>query len=230
MTVADVIPQLLETALAVGRTPFDSAREDVAARLTELHGQGADSLGRPRPGTDIYIDTAGVAAVVNTALSKAKWGAELVPAAQFVAHQERFARLISHTVPFSEVGRAFDLTLTPGAAEKVGEGSGDLRRPAVAPEGHRDRSPQSTKIDDLPRIVVRLPPHQKGVGIMRVVVRRLFVAPVNLDINEDPPHLPVAARPIRVGLWLVDLGDLQAGPCIDRIVRPAVDAFVIRGR
>ncbi|MEV6032962.1 hypothetical protein AB0L65_17520 [Nonomuraea sp. NPDC052116] len=38
---------------------------------------------------------------------------------EIVAHRERFARLISHTLPFSEVGHAFDLTLTPGAAEKV---------------------------------------------------------------------------------------------------------------
>lgn len=150
-----VNPQRLETALAAGADAvIDSAREYVAARLTELHGQGADSLGRPRPGTDIYIDAAGVAAVVNTALSSARWGAKLVTVAvhtkpepidlgailrsemtilgsqgypteifevtpEIVAHQERFARLISHTVPFSEVGRAFDLTLTPGAAEKV---------------------------------------------------------------------------------------------------------------
>ncbi|MGW0199532.1 zinc-binding dehydrogenase [Nonomuraea sp. NPDC003201] len=82
VTVADVIPQRLETALAVGADAvIDSAREDVAARLTELHGQGTDSPGRPRPGTDIYIDAAGVAAVVNTALSSAKWGAKLVTVA-----------------------------------------------------------------------------------------------------------------------------------------------------
>ncbi|MET7330347.1 zinc-binding dehydrogenase [Nonomuraea sp. NPDC005650] len=155
VVVADVIPGRLETALAVGADAvIDSSREDVTARLTELHGESADSLGRPRPGTDVYIDAAGVAAVVNTALSSAKWGAKLVTVAvhkkpepidlgailgseltilgsqgypteifevtqEIVRHQERFARLISHTVPFSEVERAFELTLTPGAAEKV---------------------------------------------------------------------------------------------------------------
>ncbi|MFG2470237.1 hypothetical protein ACGFXB_32900 [Streptomyces canus] len=36
-----------------------------------------------------------------------------------VEHRERFAKLISHRVPFSEVGRACELALTPGAAEKV---------------------------------------------------------------------------------------------------------------
>ncbi len=53
----------------------------VAARLTDLHGQGVNSLGRPRPGTDVYIDAAGGAAVVNTALRSAKWGAKLVTVA-----------------------------------------------------------------------------------------------------------------------------------------------------
>ncbi|MFF0013548.1 zinc-binding dehydrogenase [Streptomyces sp. NPDC005374] len=38
---------------------------------------------------------------------------------ELAAHQERFARLISHRVPFSDVTRAFDLARTPGAAEKV---------------------------------------------------------------------------------------------------------------
>ncbi|MFG2133667.1 zinc-binding dehydrogenase [Streptomyces sp. NPDC048751] len=38
---------------------------------------------------------------------------------ELVEHQERFATLISHRVPFSEVDRAFELALTPGAAEKV---------------------------------------------------------------------------------------------------------------
>ncbi|MCW6006060.1 zinc-binding dehydrogenase [Micromonospora sp. CPCC 205371] len=155
VTVADVIPGRLQTALAVGADAvIDSSQEDVAARLTELHGTGVNSLGQPRPDTDIYIDAAGVAAVVNTALTSAKWGAKLVTVAvhkkpepidlgailrsemtilgsqgypteifqvtpQLVEHQERFARLISHRVPFSEVDRAFALALTPGAAEKI---------------------------------------------------------------------------------------------------------------
>jgi threonine dehydrogenase-like Zn-dependent dehydrogenase len=155
VTVADVIPGRLETALAVGADAvIDSSREDVTARLTELHGRGANSLGQPRPDTDVYIDAAGVAAVVNTALTSAKWGAKLVTVAvhkkpepidlgailrsemtilgsqgypseifevtrEIAEHQELFARLISHRVPFSEVARAYDLALTPGTAEKV---------------------------------------------------------------------------------------------------------------
>ncbi|MCX4767598.1 alcohol dehydrogenase catalytic domain-containing protein [Streptomyces sp. NBC_01275] len=155
VVVADVIPARLEKALAVGADAVvNSAEEDVTARLTELHGQSANALGQPRPGTDIFIDAAGAAAVFNTVVGSAKWGAKLVMVAvqkkgteidlggmlrseltlvasqgypteifevtpELVEHQERFAKLISHRVPLAEVERAFELTLTPGAAEKV---------------------------------------------------------------------------------------------------------------
>ena len=155
VVVADVIPSRLEKALAVGADAvIDSAQEDVAARLTELHGQSANALGQPRPGTDIFIDAAGVPIVFNTVVNSAKWGAKLVMVAvqkkgseidlggmlrseltlvasqgypteifevtpELVEHQERFARLISHRIPFAEADQAFRLALTPGAAEKV---------------------------------------------------------------------------------------------------------------
>ncbi|KPI22423.1 L-iditol 2-dehydrogenase [Actinobacteria bacterium OV320] len=154
VVVADVIPSRLEKALAVGADAvIDSAEEDVAARLTELHGHSANALGQPRPGTDIFIDAAGAPVVFNTVVQSAKWHAKLVMVAvqkkgeidlggmlrseltliasqgypteifevtpELVEHQERFAKLISHRVPFSEAARAFELALTPGAAEKV---------------------------------------------------------------------------------------------------------------
>lgn len=155
VVVADVIPERLETALAIGADAvINSATEDVTARLTELHGQAANALGQPRAGTDIYIDAAGAPAVFNATIASAKWGAKLVMVAvqkksdaidlggmlrseltliasqgypteifevtaEIAEHYERFARLISHRVPFSEVEHAFELTMTPGAAEKV---------------------------------------------------------------------------------------------------------------
>ncbi|MFD5631875.1 zinc-binding dehydrogenase [Streptomyces sp. NPDC127072] len=155
VVVADVIPERLETALAIGADAvINSTTEDVTARLTELHGQAANALGQHRPGTDIYIDAAGVAAVFNTTIASAKWGAKLVMVAvqkkgadidlggmlrseltliasqgypteifevtpEIVEHHERFAKLISHRIPFSEAKHAFELALTPGAAEKV---------------------------------------------------------------------------------------------------------------
>ncbi|MGF7235445.1 MAG: zinc-dependent alcohol dehydrogenase [Frankia sp.] len=155
VVVADVIPERLETALAVGvDAVIDSCWEDVTACLVQLHGEGANALGQRRPATDIYIDAAGVASVVNTALTSAKRGAKLITVAlhktpelvdfgamqrsemtiigaqgypteifevaqEMARHQERFARLISHRIPFRDIERAFELTLTPGAAEKV---------------------------------------------------------------------------------------------------------------
>jgi (R,R)-butanediol dehydrogenase/meso-butanediol dehydrogenase/diacetyl reductase len=155
VVVADVIPERLETALAVGADAvINSAEENVTERLTELHGAAANALGQPRAGTDIYIDAAGAPAVFQAAVDSAKWGAKLVMVAvqkksdaidlggmlrseltliasqgypteifevtpELAEHHERFAKLISHRVPFSDVERAFELTMTPGAAEKV---------------------------------------------------------------------------------------------------------------
>ncbi|MBK3638396.1 alcohol dehydrogenase catalytic domain-containing protein, partial [Streptomyces sp. MBT97] len=79
VVVADVIPSRLEKALAVGADAVvDSAEEDVIARLTALHGESANALGQPRPGTDLFIDAAGAAAVFDTVVRSAKWGAKLV--------------------------------------------------------------------------------------------------------------------------------------------------------
>jgi 2-desacetyl-2-hydroxyethyl bacteriochlorophyllide A dehydrogenase len=78
VVVADVVPSRLEKALAVGADAvINSAEEDVVARLTELHGSAATAMGKPRAGTDIYLDAAGVPVVVDTALAAAKHGATL---------------------------------------------------------------------------------------------------------------------------------------------------------
>ena len=53
----------------------------MTARLAGLHGHSTNALGAARPDTDIYIDAAGAAIVVNTALRAAKWGARLVTVA-----------------------------------------------------------------------------------------------------------------------------------------------------
>ncbi|SDO06750.1 2-desacetyl-2-hydroxyethyl bacteriochlorophyllide A dehydrogenase [Streptomyces sp. cf386] len=155
VVVADVLPERLETALAVGADAvINSAEENVTERLTELHGPAANALGQARAGTDIYIDAAGAPAVFQATVDSAKWGAKMVMVAvqkksdaidlggmlrseltliasqgypteifevtaELAEHHERFARLISHRVPFDEVERAFGLAMTPGAAEKV---------------------------------------------------------------------------------------------------------------
>ncbi|MCX4094789.1 zinc-dependent alcohol dehydrogenase [Nocardia sp. alder85J] len=155
VVVTDLLPERLATALQIGADAvIDAEREDVRGRLTALHGESTDALGVPRPGTDIYIDAAGTAAAVDTAVGAAKRGAKLVVAGihkrpapldldavrrseltiigaqrhpaeiftvtpQLAAHAGRFARILSHRIPATDVQEAFRLALTPGAAEKV---------------------------------------------------------------------------------------------------------------
>ncbi|GIH68048.1 zinc-dependent alcohol dehydrogenase [Sphaerimonospora thailandensis] len=74
--VVDVIESRLEKALAVGADAvINSAEEDVVARIRGLHGTGADAVGAPRAGTDIYLDAAGVPEVINAVMSSAKHNA-----------------------------------------------------------------------------------------------------------------------------------------------------------
>jgi 2-desacetyl-2-hydroxyethyl bacteriochlorophyllide A dehydrogenase len=154
VVVADLIPARLEKALQIGADAVvNSADEDVVARLVELHGEGESMFGG-KAGTDIYLDAAGVPAVVNTALAAAKKGATLaivgvhkepVPVEfvnvmsneitilgsmgypdeifevtkDLVANWEKYALIVSHTIPFDNVGEALELAHTPGAADKV---------------------------------------------------------------------------------------------------------------
>jgi L-iditol 2-dehydrogenase len=77
VVVADIVPARLDKALTVGADAvINSADEDVRTRLIELHGTG-ESLWPGRAGTDIYLDAAGVPAVVSTALEVAKRGSKL---------------------------------------------------------------------------------------------------------------------------------------------------------
>jgi threonine dehydrogenase-like Zn-dependent dehydrogenase len=78
VVVADLIPARLEKALRVGADAvINSAEEDVAERLLELHGAEQARTGKPMAATDIYLDAAGAPAVIETALTTAKHGARL---------------------------------------------------------------------------------------------------------------------------------------------------------
>jgi threonine dehydrogenase-like Zn-dependent dehydrogenase len=79
IVVVDIQPARLETALQVGADAvINSAEEDVASRLVELHGDAASPLVRGvRPGTDIYLDAAGAAVVPRSVTRMAKHGATL---------------------------------------------------------------------------------------------------------------------------------------------------------
>lgn len=75
VVVVDLLPGRLDKALQIGAdTVINSADEDVVARLIELHGAG-ESMYPGKAGTNIYLDAAGVPAVVNTALAAAQRGA-----------------------------------------------------------------------------------------------------------------------------------------------------------
>jgi threonine dehydrogenase-like Zn-dependent dehydrogenase len=154
VVVADLLPARLEKALAVGADAvINSATDDVAQRLIELHG-AVESIFPGKVGTDIYFDAAGAAAVINAALAAAKPGARLgvvavhkqpVPVefvnimsneitivgsmgypdeifevtGDIVANWEKYAAIVSHTIPFGDVDEALRMASTPGAADKV---------------------------------------------------------------------------------------------------------------
>ncbi|OBF11295.1 zinc-binding dehydrogenase [Mycobacterium sp. ACS4331] len=154
VAVVDILPGRLDKALQIGADAvINSAEEDVVQRLIDLHGEG-EAMWPGKAGTDIYLDAAGVPAVVTAALSAAKRRATLgivavhkeqVPVdlvnimsneitivgsmgypdeifevtKDLVENWEKYAVIVSHTVPFDEVERALQLAGTPGAADKV---------------------------------------------------------------------------------------------------------------
>jgi 2-desacetyl-2-hydroxyethyl bacteriochlorophyllide A dehydrogenase len=154
VVVADLLAARLEKALAVGADAvINSADEDVAQRLAELHGAG-ESVFPGKVGTDIYFDAAGAPAVITTALAAAKPGARLGVVAvhkqpievdfvnimsneitivgsmgypdeifevtkDIIANWERYAVIVSHTIPFDNINEALRTASTPGAADKV---------------------------------------------------------------------------------------------------------------
>lgn len=79
VVVIDVQPERLQKALDIGADAvIDSSKEDVGARLVELHGDGATPMVRGvRPATDVYLDAAGVAVVPKTVAEIARSGATL---------------------------------------------------------------------------------------------------------------------------------------------------------
>lgn len=77
VVVADILPHRLDKALKVGADAvINSSDEDLTARLIGLHGEG-DSMWPNRAGTDIFLDAAGVPAVIDAAVGVAKRGAKL---------------------------------------------------------------------------------------------------------------------------------------------------------
>ena len=79
IVVVDIVASRLEKALKIGADAvINSAKEDVAARLVELHGDGSTMMVRgTRSATDIFLDAAGAALIPQTVAGVAGPGAVL---------------------------------------------------------------------------------------------------------------------------------------------------------
>jgi 2-desacetyl-2-hydroxyethyl bacteriochlorophyllide A dehydrogenase len=79
----DLAPERLERARALGaRAAFDPTREDLRARLIELHGS-ARVFSRESVGTDVFIDAAGAPNIITDVVRMAKLHARLVVTAAY---------------------------------------------------------------------------------------------------------------------------------------------------
>lgn len=80
----DLSPERLERAKALGaRAVINPAKEDVRARLLELHGS-ARVFSRDCVGTDAYIDAAGAPNIVSDVIGMAKYQSRLVITAAYM--------------------------------------------------------------------------------------------------------------------------------------------------
>jgi (R,R)-butanediol dehydrogenase/meso-butanediol dehydrogenase/diacetyl reductase len=80
----DLAPERLERAMALGaRAVINPAKEDVRARLRELHGE-ARVFSRDAVGTDAYIDAAGAPNILSDVVNMAKLHARMVVTAAYM--------------------------------------------------------------------------------------------------------------------------------------------------
>lgn len=80
----DIVPERLERAKALGaRAVIDPSKEDVRARLAELHGVVPRRIGEG-VGTDAYVDAAGAPNIVNDVIGMAREHARLVVTAAYM--------------------------------------------------------------------------------------------------------------------------------------------------
>lgn len=79
----DLAPERLERAMALGaKAAINPAKEDIRARLLELHGS-SKLFSRDAVGTDAYIDAAGAPNILMDVVSMAKFQARLVVTAAY---------------------------------------------------------------------------------------------------------------------------------------------------
>jgi (R,R)-butanediol dehydrogenase/meso-butanediol dehydrogenase/diacetyl reductase len=85
----DLAPERLERAMALGaRAGINPGKEDVRARLGELHGQEPTLLRGLAVGTDVFMDAAGAPGLISDILRMGKWHSRLVVTAAYMKPQE----------------------------------------------------------------------------------------------------------------------------------------------
>ncbi|MGH1555368.1 zinc-binding dehydrogenase [Streptomyces sp. L7] len=95
-------------APAVFNTVIDNAKWHAKLVMVAVQKKGTD------------IDLGGMLRSELTLIASQGYPTEIFEVTPELAeHHERFAQLISHRIPFDEAEHAFELALTPGAAEKV---------------------------------------------------------------------------------------------------------------
>ncbi|MET0371887.1 MAG: alcohol dehydrogenase catalytic domain-containing protein [Sphingobium sp.] len=121
----DLHDSRLERAAALGaRATIRADREDVEARLAELHGR-TDVLGRPAVGTQVYIDAAGGPGIVPQVVAMARSKARLMVIAAYrtPVPLDLQAMLISEMSIATSVGYPDELPVVlaalPRLADKV---------------------------------------------------------------------------------------------------------------
>ncbi|CAN7445063.1 alcohol dehydrogenase catalytic domain-containing protein [Phenylobacterium sp. LjRoot225] len=84
----DLAPERLECAKALGaRAVVNPGKEDVRARLAELHGATHNLLGAPVVGTDVFMDAAGAPNLISDIIGMGKQHARLVVTAVYMKPQ-----------------------------------------------------------------------------------------------------------------------------------------------
>ena len=143
----DLAPERLARVKALGaRAAFDPTKEDVRARLLELHGS-ARVFSREAVGTDAYIDAAGAPNILSDVVKMAKYQSRMVVTAapldlgamlttemtittavgyptempDVIAAlprlREKVSSLISHRFAFDQIIDAFGVAATPASAK-----------------------------------------------------------------------------------------------------------------
>jgi (R,R)-butanediol dehydrogenase/meso-butanediol dehydrogenase/diacetyl reductase len=84
VVAVDISEARLEYAKKMGaHAVINPAKEDLRARLTELHGNGIEVLGQQTVGTDVFYDMAGGKGVIANIISMAQYHARIVVSAVY---------------------------------------------------------------------------------------------------------------------------------------------------